>query len=103
MAEGQTESYLLPFEVWQHIFEFLDLPDQLKLKQLSTQFNHLRIHYIPSKYQRKLTNRILRRRKNFKYLRELNACNNSKITDVNHMTNLEFLDASCNNGDLGIC
>ena len=62
-----SNNVALPFEVWQIIFEYLDFADQLKLKQLSILFTHLRIKMIPITYHKKLTDTILRTN-NFKYL-----------------------------------
>ena len=59
------------------------------------------MYSIKKKYLTRLNDKIL---SNYKYVQKLNACNNPKITNVNHMTNLKVLNASVNCGidDKGI-
>jgi hypothetical protein len=106
------DNYLLPFEIWQLIFDYSDFADQLKLKQLSILFSHLRLKILPKKCSDYLTNTKLNTIY-FRYLQELdinyschitnegikklnlrklNVCGHGGITNVNHMTKLQELD-----------
>ena len=87
------------------IFDKLDFVTQIRFRQICKWLNRINIHnmyfHIDNKYLCKLSDKIL---VNYNKLRYLNAKYNEKITNVNHMTNLQILDASweCGIDDNGI-
>ena len=89
----------LPIDALQNcIFNRLDFLMQIRLRQVCKWFYRLEIHdmyNIDSKYCRKLTDNILINHPSVRYL---DASNNPKITDVNHMTKLQKLEADGNYG-----
>ena len=89
----------LSLELIQNILEFLDLKNQIILKSLcKNYYDGLRIYdfyNISRHYKDKLNDEIL---KSYSYVKYLDASNNFKITNINHMTNLKKLNASRNCG-----
>ena len=87
----------LPIELIQYIFNYLNFDDQIKFKSLSNDYHKgLRIYdlyNIDIKYKQKLDDNIL---KQYVYLKYLDAKNNEKITNLNHMINLQKLNTSYN-------
>lgn len=84
----------IPLEIWQIILNSIDFLSQIRLRQVSKQLYLLSIHNfytIPNKYQQLLTNKILLQHPNIKYL---DASNNPKITNINHLPLLQRLRAS---------
>src|ERR1700722_11511672 len=72
----------LSIDVIKIIFEYCDLQDQISLTKLSkTLYDELKIIKIVDK---RLTQKILLQKK-FSRLEELDANNNTKIVDVNHL------------------
>ena len=84
----------LSLEIVQLIYNFLNFEDQIKFRLLKKNYYEgLRIYnfyHIPEKYKKKLNDNIL---KNFIHVKYLDASYNSKITDINYMTNLQILNA----------
>ncbi len=105
-------TYLLPFEIWQEIILNCEFLTAIRLRQLNKWFYKLEIHdfyNIDWKYLNKLSDDIL---KAYPFIQKLNASwnnmisddgikqlnliklyasSNSKIRDVNHITNLTEL------------
>jgi len=75
-------SLLLPIEIWQIIFNYSELKEQLTLYQLNKYFHqYLQIidfYHIDRDYKLLLTNTIIMRYKDLKYL---DVSHNSEITD----------------------
>ena len=90
----------LPIELWQEIMEQSNTIEQIQLTMVCKYFqNNLQVtdlYNCPEKYLKILSDKELDR---YPYVKKLNACNNRKITKVNHMTNLRKLDAR---GECGI-
>ena len=95
----------LPLEIIQYIFDYLNFYNKIRFKQVNKLFYFgLKIYdfyNIPYYYKIKLSNEILI---NYPEIKYLDASWNAKITDVNHMTNLQKLNASesCGIDDLGL-
>src|ERR1700758_3818409 len=96
----------LPLELIQFIFDFLEFKSQMIFRKICKDYyQNLRVYgflNIPYKNVQKLNDRIL---KKFKHLKYLSARNNPKITNVNHLKNLEILIANgeaCGIGNKGI-
>jgi hypothetical protein len=88
-------------EIWQIIINGLNFVDQVSVCLISKYFmiNHPVTNLFDSGC--KLTDKIS---KSYLYVTELFVCNNSKITNVNHMKNLRILHAEghCGINDTGI-
>ena len=95
----------LPIEIWQCILNSLDFKSQITMRMVCKLFyEKLEIwdfDRIPYKYIEKLTDIILLA---YPFIRYLWASYNPKITDVNHLTNLQKLWAfgNCGIDDTGI-
>jgi len=96
----------VPIELYQLILIKSDFLAQIRLRCANKLFYHrLEIcdfYSIEWQYIKLLTDDIL---KNYSSITKLSARSNSEITNVNHLTRLEILDAGCpNNGitDAGI-
>ena len=96
----------LPIEIWQLILNSLNFKSQIIMRMVCKLFyEKLEIwnfNNIPHKYLRKLTDTILLA---YPFIRYLNAAHNSRITNVNHLTDLQKLWAfgsSCGISDTGI-
>ena len=91
--------YDLPLELYQIILEQLKFRSQIRIRLLSRKLYKLEIYdfyNIPQKYIKRLSDKIL---KLYPFIKKLNVCDNYKVTNVNHMTNLKILGAL---GDCGI-
>lgn len=86
----------LPLEIVCYIFDYCSLPEQITLTQINHYYhNNLKItdfYNIDEKYQKKLTDDILKR---YPYIKKLNAYDNLNITDegIKHL-DLNTLNAS---------
>lgn len=82
-------------DVLQHcIINKLDFRSMIRFRQVCKWFHRLEIHdfyHIDKKYLMRLSDEIL---KNYPFIELLNAYNNDKILDVNHLTRLIKLNAS---------
>lgn len=85
--------------VWQIILNYSDFLSQIRLTQVCSHLHtNLKItdfHNISYEYLNRLNDTIL---KNYPHIIKLNAGGNLKITDVNHMANLQVLNASWYSG-----
>ena len=72
------------------VFVYLDFYDKHKFQKINKYMNTIHVKDLFN-----LNNDVL---KNYKYVVKLYACNNIKITNINHMAKLKELDASCDCG-----
>ena len=80
--------------MWDLIFNKLDFLSKIKFRQINSYSMNLNIYdfkNINKKYLQKLNDDVLI---NYSFIKYLNARNNKKITNINHMSNLKILDAS---------
>ena len=88
-----------PIDLLQYkVFDKLDFALQIRFRQVCKWFFRLEIHdflNIEGKYLEKLTDEILF---HYPFIKYLDATNNSKIANVNHLTKLQVLNASRNCG-----
>jgi hypothetical protein len=87
------EEVFLPKILWQHIFDLCTFKSQLNMQETCWRFNSLKIYTIPDKYNTLLTDEILSQGNRYKWLIELDASYNHKITNVNHISKLKVLRA----------
>lgn len=90
--------YYLLIDLWQYILEYLQVEQTYTIIQSDKEFiNKIYIYDLSQEcdFVNNLTDHILNKRC-FDKLTKLNAYNNSYITSVNHLTRLEYLDASYN-------
>jgi hypothetical protein len=86
---SDSYSYILPFELWENVFYYLDFKSQLRMQEVCKNFNGLKIYKIPDDYSYLLTDEIL---KKYVWLTELHVYDNPHITNLNHITNLKILN-----------
>ncbi len=83
---------LLPLEIWTAIFDQCDVISQIRFRQVCRYFyNGIQItdfYHIDGILRNKLNDGILR---NYLHLKYLNAWNNPKIININHLTHLKIL------------
>lgn len=101
-----TLDYIFPSEIWRVISDKTPFLTRTRLTQVCRFFNKnlqiINLCNIEKKYIPLLTNDIL---KQYPDLIKLNLSNNRNVTDINHLTKLNFLDASgelCVLADKGI-
>ena len=90
----------LPIDLIQYcIFDKLDFKTQIRFRQICKRLNRIDIHnihfYVNYKYLRNLSDKVFI---NYPKVKYFNALGNPKMTNINHMTNLQILDASYNCG-----
>lgn len=87
--------HILPAEIWRIISNFSNFTSRVNLTMVCKFFNKnlpiTDLYTIEPKYQRLLTNEIL---KNYPHTTKLNLTNNSNVTNINHLTKLEVLNVS---------
>ena len=82
----------LPLELIDYIFTYSKFISQIRLVQSSNiPLNIIDFYSIDDKYKKNLTDNIL---SNYKCIKYLYVCRNSKITTVNHCLQLQKLNAS---------
>lgn len=85
----------IPFEIYQKISSYQNCVDQIKITTLCRYFyHHIRItdfYNLDEKYLKNLSDKILKR---YPYIEQLNASNNPKIKDINHLKKIKKLNAS---------
>ena len=98
-------SQVFPIELWQIIFDFSEIKEQVYLRtsqvELYTNIDIVDLYNIPSDLSKKLSDKVLR---NYPKLEVLHADYNEKITTVKHLKNLRELHARhcCGISDKGI-
>src|SRR5687767_1539385 len=86
---------MLPLELIQIICDKAELKSQIKLIQIDKLCNEkVKLHDFYN-VNVKFTDEILKSYHNVKYL---NVCNDSEVTNINHMKELRILDARRNSG-----
>ena len=88
---------ILPIDLIEYcIFDKLDFLTQIRFRQICKWLNRIKIHnmyyYMNIQYIDRLSNKILINYPEIKYLM---VSYNSKVSNINHMTKLQILDASC--------
>lgn len=91
----------LPVKIWQEIVIRCDPLSQILFRKVCKiayqQLPVTDLYHLPSRLKKRLNNKVLRK---YPYVVELNAFNNSRITNVSYMRLLKKLNAT---GYCGIC